>query len=148
MRFKYQAYPVKGTGPTLYSMVWRPVVPIRVIGPSGEDVVHGRVDTGADDTLLPEFLIASLGVAVDPADVGQIEGIGGHLITVQYATVDLEIPAPPQIYRWNARVGFHARHNAVFGHVGFLDYFSALFNGRTREVVLLPNGTGRPPVRP
>jgi hypothetical protein len=148
MRFPYQGYPVRGTGPLLYTMAWRPVVSVRVIGPGGDDVVPGLIDTGSDDTLLPDFLIGPLGVALDPDDVGEIGGIDGGLVTVRYGTIDLELSDPSMVYCWNARVGFHARHNAIFGHVGFLDYFSAMFNGRTREVVLLPNGMGPLPAYP
>ncbi len=148
MRFRYQRYPVRGTGPNYLAVVNRPVVPVRVIGPSGADDVPGLADTGADDTILPDFLIASLGIAIDPSDVGVIEGIEGGTFSVQYASVDLELSDPSGTYRWNARVGLHARHNAVYGQAGFLQYFAALFQGRTREVILIPAGHAPPPAFP
>lgn len=140
MRFRYQAYPVRGARSKLEN-VWRPAVDVRVIGPSGDETLTGSIDTGADDTLLPDFLISSLGIALDPDDIGKIEGIDGSEIDVRYATVDLELFDPTDSsdsYRWTTRVGFHARRNTVFGLTGFLEHFIAQFNGRTREVLLLP----------
>ncbi len=90
MRFPYQRYTVAGIGSHL-TMVWRPALLVRVIGPAGDDTVFGRVDTGADDTLLPDFLIAPLGVALDPAAVATIEGIDGGTVPVRYGAVDLEL---------------------------------------------------------
>ena len=147
MRFPYQRYTVAGIGSHL-TTVWRPALLVRVIGPAGDDTVFGRVDTGADDTLLPDFLIAPLGVALDPAAVATIEGIDGGTVPVRYGAVDLELADATSSFRWNALVGFYPRHNAVFGLSGFLDYFQALFHGRTRELSLLPNGTAPPPVYP
>jgi hypothetical protein len=43
MRFPYQGYPVRGTGSSLYTMVWRPVIPVRVIGPTGDVDLSGLV---------------------------------------------------------------------------------------------------------
>lgn len=53
MRFPYQGYPVRGIGAAYQTLVYRPTVPIRILGPGGEAVAYGLLDTGADDTLLP-----------------------------------------------------------------------------------------------
>jgi hypothetical protein len=141
MRFSYQTYLVRGVGKSLYAQVHRPVISIRVIGPNGDDVLMGLADTGADDTLLPDFLIGALGVAIVPGDQASIVGIDGGTTVVRYGTVDLELPG----YRWSARVGFHARFNAILGHVGFLDHFTATFNARRRHLTLTPNGSAPAP---
>jgi hypothetical protein len=48
-------------------------------------------------------------------------------------------------YRWSARVGFHAGFRVMLGHSGFLDYFTASFNGRSRQLTPTPNGTAPAP---
>ena len=62
MRFFYTRYTVQGTTPNSYALSSRPMINVRVIGPAGDDDIFGRVDSGADDTLLPDYLIATLGV--------------------------------------------------------------------------------------
>ena len=109
MRFPYQRYTVAGIGSHL-TMVWRPALLVRVIGPAGDDAVFGRVDTGADDTLLPDFLIAPLGVALDPGAVATLAGLDGGTVPVRYGAVDLELADATSSFRWNALVGFHPRH--------------------------------------
>jgi hypothetical protein len=114
VRFPYQSYLVRGIGTTRYAMVHRPVIPIRVIGPNGDDNLMGLVDTGADDTLLPDYLIGSLGVTIAPGDQAVIVGIDGGTLLVRYGIVDLELPG----YCWSARVGFHASFSTILGNVG------------------------------
>src|SRR3954452_3400620 len=116
MRFPYQSYLVRGIGTTRYAMVHRPVISIRVIGPDGDDNLMGLVDTGADETLLPDYLIGLLGVILASGDQAVIVGIDGGTVLVRYGTVDLELPD----YRWSARVGFHASFSTILGHVVFL----------------------------
>src|SRR4051794_21151056 len=100
MRFPYQSYLVRGMGSTRYVRVHRPVIPVRVIGPNGDDSLLGLADTGADDNLLPADLIGPLGVVIAPGDQAVIVGIDGGTIVVRYGTLDLELPG----YRWSARV--------------------------------------------
>src|SRR5215216_3210698 len=97
MRFAYQSYAVRGIGATRYALVHRPIIPIRVIGPNGTDDLLGLADTGADDTLLPDYLIGPLGVVIAPGDQAVIVGIDGGTSLVRYGTVDLELPG----YRWS-----------------------------------------------
>ena len=148
IRFPYQSFPVKGTRGAKYDIVYRPMIPIRAMGPAGDDDLRALVDTGADDTLLPASLIDLLGVALRPGDQAVIVGIEGSTTVVRYGTVDLEIPEAGGGYRWSARVGFHASFRVVLGHIGFLEYFTASFNGRTRQLTLTPNGTAPAPMIP
>ena len=122
------------------------MIPLRVNGPAGHDSLLGLADTGADDTLLPDFLIGPLGVRIAPGDRAIVVGIDGGTSVVRYGLVDLELPGD----RWSARVGFHASFNTILGHSGFLEHFTASFSGRRRYVTLTPNRPGsadRPPTQ-
>ena len=141
IRFPYQAYPVRGTGSTRHEIVHRPVIPVRITGITGHHDLRGLVDTGANDTVLPDAILEFIGVTFRPGDRAVIVGIEGSTTVVRYGTVDLEIPGAGGGYRWSARVGFHAGFRAVLGHKGFLEYFTASFNGRSRQLTLTPNGT-------
>jgi hypothetical protein len=146
MRFPYQSYPVRGVAAHL-ALVHRPALPIRVIGPAGDALAFGLVDTGADDVLLPDRFIEPLGVAIHPEHV-TIGAFGGGAVSVRFGTVDLELRRRGAVLRWSARVAFHAGGRALLGHAGFLEHFTATFNGRRRHVTLTPNGTAPPPTMP
>jgi hypothetical protein len=148
MRFPYQAYPVRGIGAAHIAVVYRPMVPIRVIGPAGEGFAYGLADSGADETMLPDNFIEPLGVIVRPGDHANIVAIDGGSVPVRYGMVDLELRRHGVLYHWSARVAFHAGARSILGHAGFLDHFTATFNGRRRHVTLTPNGTAPAPTMP
>jgi hypothetical protein len=116
---------------------------VRVIGPAGDQGVFGLADTGADDTMLPDPLSADLGVTSLSAPV-LIGGIGG-VTYVRFGTVDMEVSDGSGSYRWSARVGFSPHPQPVLGIKGFLQFFTATFNGRLRRLDLRPNGMAPPP---
>jgi len=66
MRFPYNAYPVQGIGAAHIAMVYRPTIPIRIIGPIADGLVYGLADTGADETLMPDRLVGLLGAVRVP----------------------------------------------------------------------------------
>ena len=147
MRFPYRGYTVRGTTPSAITLVFRPMVPVRVISPGGDRDVLCRADTGADDTLLPHDLVAALGITglSPPVNIG---GIGGTIFA-HFGTVDLEISDGQTTYQWGAHVGFHANSlytsTPVVGLRGFLRLFRATFDGQFRHLDLVPNGLAAPP---
>jgi hypothetical protein len=147
MRFAYQSYPVPGIGAIRYAVVHRPVIPFRVIGPSGPVELMALVDTGADDTLVREYLVGPLGVAIHPADQVAITGMGGALTIVRFATVELELSRSGRTYRWSTRIGFYPGLKPILGHLGFLEHFTATFNGRQRQLTLQPGSSTLTPTR-
>jgi hypothetical protein len=140
MRFPYQGYPVQGIGTTRLALVYRPVVPIRVIGPVGEVSAYGLLETGADDTWLPNSFLAPLGVVIQPRARATIAGIGGGTITADFVEIDLELRKGKSAYRWSAKVGFHDGYKVILGQSGVLEHFLASFNHRQRYAALQPNG--------
>ena len=139
-------FPVQGTHPNSTVLSIRPMLELRVTGPAGTFDIFGRVDSGADDTLLPERLVAILGIT-DLSGPLVICGVGGAML-VRYGTVDLDIYQGQASFRWAARVGFSSHPDALFGLKGFLQFFTATFNGRRHYLDLLPNGTALPPAFP
>jgi hypothetical protein len=55
---------------------YKPIFPIRVIGPSAEETCQTLVDTGADDVVFPADLAARLGVNLAAAPRRQAQGVG------------------------------------------------------------------------
>src|SRR5689334_6895786 len=108
MRFPYQIYPVLGLGAAPLVLLHRPTVPIRILGPGGDALVYGLVDTGADDVILPDRLLGPLGVDIRPGDHATITALGGGAVPIRYGAVDFELARPGVTYRWSARAGFYA----------------------------------------
>ena len=79
-------------------------------------------------------------------------GFGSHTVSgsvdVLIGSLDIELRSKRAKARWSAQVGFVPRADniALLGHVGFLDHFSATFDGLRKRVTLKPNGTFPAPV--
>ena len=141
MRFPYQSYPVRGLEGEPATWVDRPTIPIRLIGSIGEFLSFGLVDTGADQTMLPDRYIEPLGVTIRPGDRANITALGGEALSVRFGLIDLQLGRRGVVHRRSARVGFYAGNKVILGHAGFLDDFTATFNGRKNYLTLTPNGT-------
>jgi hypothetical protein len=143
MRFPYSRYTVQGTQPNTVALAFRPMVNVWVIGPTGNRDVFGRVDTGCDDTLIPQSFATALGV-IQLTNPVLISGLGGGS-TAQFGAVDLEISDGQSSYRWSAWMGFSSTPTPVYGIKGFLQFFRATFNGRKRYLDLFPQHYAPPP---
>lgn len=96
---------------------------------------------------MPGFLFDEVGVATRSDDTGVLLGFGGMPSVVRYGTVDLEIELNSRPFRWHAKVAFYPdRNEALLGHLGFLQFFAATFNGPERHVTLRPKGPFPPPI--
>jgi hypothetical protein len=121
-------------------VAYRPYVPIRVIDPRGSTRLDGLLDTGADETILPRSIAGPLGIGLDDGARGRFRGVGGQVVTVVYGSVELELATQSRRLRWPVTVAFlDGAHGAILGHAGFLEYFTASFNGERRHVTLRPN---------
>ena len=141
IQFPYHEFRVRYDSPNKQESVYRPLAKIRISGPKGFRELFALVDTGADETLLPHDLVDRLELEIRDNHKNVITGIGGSSTTIWYSTVNLEILTPGRGPYWSARIGFHYGSRSILGHSGFLDYFTAKFNGRAKQLTLTPNGT-------
>jgi hypothetical protein len=78
MRFPYVALPTRRPvyplGGTLVRH--RPLVAVQVRGPSGARSFSATLDSGSDDTLLPTYLAARLGIDLAHAPTGEAGTVG------------------------------------------------------------------------
>ncbi len=140
MIFPYHQYEVMPTPARSEGILYRPIVPVRVRGPKGTQVILGLVDTGSDVTALPSFLLSLIGADTTAAPEAHFRGVGGQVVTARYSRVDLSLDHPSGLYRWSAPVAFlDGREVAILGHAGFLEYFQATFDSLRRRLTLKPN---------
>ncbi len=145
MRFPYSAFlsPAPDSGEEV--VIFRPEVPLRIYGASGSTVHMALVDTGADNTILPLSIARELNITTQKAKGPGATAFGGQQIVLSFADVQLEIAEGKFMLRWQARVQFFDFPDAepetlVVGHQGFLDFFTAVFDGGQMSLDLEPNG--------
>jgi hypothetical protein len=83
--------------------IYRPVIPFRVIGPAAAAVFYGLLDSGADETMLPQALADLVGIVLDPSQTGTALTASGEM-AVTYADVTFEIGQGRGKRRWRATV--------------------------------------------
>src|SRR3989338_7597233 len=113
MIFPYRQYEVEPTPGRSEDFIFRPVVPVRVRGPRGAQVILGLVDTGADVTVLPSFLLPLIGADDLDAELAQFSGVGGQKVTVRYSHVNLSLEHPDGSHQWSAKIGFLDGHDVA-----------------------------------
>lgn len=120
----------------------RPIIPIRVTGPSDTWLCDALLDTGADDTVFEEDLALLVGVDLGQAPVRQTQLLGRpQPLTCRYAPVELRVSDGRETCTWTAIVGFvngRLRY-PLLGHAGCLQFFDADFQGEDHQVVLTAN---------
>jgi hypothetical protein len=122
---------------------YRPILSVRLFGPSGSRLFDGCVDSASDDTIFPQTLAQSLGIDLTGAPRGEARPIDGVAIPYLYARIRLRISDGWEQYEWEATVGFANLQLrwALLGHAGFLDFFDTTLFGFRREVILTPNSS-------
>jgi predicted aspartyl protease len=119
----------------------QPVIPVSVIGPKGTHLGDCLLDTGADDTVFPESVADKLGIDLTNAPVGEASGVGLVTARIRYALVTLRVATGQERREWPAWVAFTSApmKRPLLGFAGFLQFFTAKFEGDREEVELIVN---------
>ncbi len=120
----------------------RPVLFVRITGPTSFAVRDALLDTGADDTVFSERIAAAIGLDLAHVSPRSILLAGRGAVPCRYAPAPLRITdGLSETYEWTAIVGFVSvpLRNPLLGYAGFLQFFDADFRGADREVILTPN---------
>jgi hypothetical protein len=143
MKFPYTLYVTAACDTGEPIATFRPELTLRIYGTGGHWDSVALVDTGSDNTLFSSEIAKELGIETTAGQGPSSRAFGGQYIPVSYAEVQLELSAEESLLRWNARVYFadfgSNSVRAVAGHDGFLEYFTAIFNGEICELELEPN---------
>jgi hypothetical protein len=114
-----------------------PLLHVTLVGPTGAAVPRlSLLDDAASDTLFPEALAVQIGIDLSGAVTGTGTAVGGAVIPVSYAPVEVRVTDGVEFRAWNAIVGFTAAplRWPLLGFAGFLQFFTTTFYG-DREVV-------------
>jgi len=143
LRFPYRPYRVGQPPVSMGKRTARvkPVIPISLTGPAGLFAYDALVDTGSDEIVFPQKSAAKIGVDLSIAPVGQGGGANQSPIPVRYAEVTLRLSDGHENREWRAWVGFtpSPMRWGLLGFAGFLEYFTAVFDGVAEAVELTVN---------
>jgi hypothetical protein len=104
----------------------KPLAPLSVIGPGGQDTLLTLVDSGADDVVFPAALAPRLGIDLSAAPAGAAQGVGSaQPLGLLYALVILLLTDGQELRRWRAVVAFTQSplRFPLFGVAGGLEHF-------------------------
>lgn len=142
MNFDYKVYPRDPVLGAQEGITFQPKIPIQVFGPKGETRFDALVDTGADLTIFPRFNADHVGADLHERNLAHTSGIGEGNVKLFYAEgIELGLQVDGELYRWSAPVWFSESDEspALLGRKGFLEYFTATFDGDNHILTLKPN---------
>lgn len=147
MRFPYQHY---RTPPSLLDgaeELWRPEIPLHLIGKTGELFTYGLLDSGADGVLISRSIAEDIGISLDESSRWHVRGVSGESLEATLGHVEVEVMDQLNSSCWRMPVGvvtFDDPANddiVLLGQTGFLQFFDTRFLGANHFVELVPNST-------
>lgn len=149
LRFPHLEEPLSGPSPPTLPqgaiLRYRPLIPVRIMGPTGtsRSFLRALVDSGADETIFPYDVAKVLGVTLHSA-TGHAMRWQGKQFALRYGNVELElIDDSGAMLRWPATVAFSPAsiRYPLLGVCGCLEFMNAQFFGESRIVELEPNSS-------
>lgn len=146
LRFPFQDEPLSGRPPPSLpasaTVRWRPLVPVRIIGPTAKSRIFSRavLDPGADDTVFPLAVTGLIDAALR-SDTGHSLRWRGKGYALRFGDVELELSDGTATWRWPTVVGFSFAplRYPILGLSGCLQFFDARFLGERRFIELDTN---------
>ncbi len=110
MNINYLAGKATKPQPSLHGNLirFRPILAVRISGPSGSWLLDGLLDSGSDDTIFPEWVAAMIGADLESALEMDLHLAGrGKPIRCRYCEVRLKLTdGISESFDWKAIVGF------------------------------------------
>ena len=147
MRFNYERYdspcsPLDGS-----TEIYRPEIPIHLIGTRGEVFSLGLVDTGADSVVIGAAIAAQIGVKLNDKHRWPLHGISSNPVEAVLGRLELELVGRTASLCWTIPVAVVSYRDLVneevlvLGQTGFLEYFDVRLFGKEHVIELKPNAS-------
>ncbi len=147
MKFPFQHYRTAPSPLDGSDELWRPEIPLHLIGQKNELFSYGLLDSGADGVLISRSIADDLGIALNESARWLVRGISGESLEAVLGYVEIEVMDRQESACWRLPVGVVTFKDAanddivLLGQIGFLQYFDTQFFGAKHMVELRPNGT-------
>jgi hypothetical protein len=104
----------------------------------------GLVDTGSDNTIFPKSVADHLQIATESASGPAANAFGGQRIQLLNGDATLLLESDGETCSWKTVTCFFnfdspEDETVILGHAGFLDYFTATFDGKSATLTLIAN---------
>ena len=125
--------------------LFRPEIPLRLIGETGDIRVFGLLDTGADAVVIGRELAKCIGMQIDESVSWEVRGLGDRVHTAFLGHVDVELISGSESACWRMPVSVVGLEDAadedmvLLGQTGFLQYFDVSFRGHQHLIELRAN---------
>jgi hypothetical protein len=101
-------------------------------------------NSGSDNTIFPKSVADYLGITLKKAAGPAASVFGGSRVQLLEGRTTLRIESGIEWAEWKTVVCFFdfasgEEETVILGHAGFLDYFTATFDGKRGVLSLLPN---------
>lgn len=135
MKFPYIKLPGPDSRKPWFS---RPLIPIRVYGPSGSIPLRALLDSGADRALFHESIGRELGLDVPSGPVEHFYGIEGKRVPVYLHRIRLSVDGLPGDIGLFAGFTESPGVHALLGQEGFFDAFRISFERKLGAIEIAP----------
>jgi len=124
-------------------LMLRPIISFRIHGLNGRTLdLSALVDTGADHMILPNWVAEQLAIPTTECLGPPSRSFTGDAISLRHGQVEVEIPDEGDTLKWCTQVFFSeaTSHSdpAILGQMGFLEFFTATFDGFSCVLTLEP----------
>lgn len=143
MKFPYNTLLSEDPQSGDYLVFRRPEIPITISHNQLHATLIGLVDTGSDFTIFPKSVAEYLQLPLVDSP-GTSSAFGGHEVKLLEGSAMLQLATDDQTLAWPAEIRFcdfarAADETVILGHYGFLDFFTAIFDGKEGILTLVPN---------
>src|SRR4051812_22442151 len=93
MRAPYVVGRASSPQPSLGGSLWRPrpILAVRITGPGGSVLRDGVLDTGADDSIFPDWIAGAIGLDLTQAEWRDVALVGRRAVRCHYLPAELRI---------------------------------------------------------
>lgn len=155
MKFAYRRY--DAPEPSLLdgaTEVFRPEIPIRMIGSIGDVYLLGLVDTGSDSVVMGRRIAERIGARLGRKKHWRVHGFGGQSLPAVRGMFDVEIMHHGESLCWTVPISVVTYDDPdqdevlLLGQSGFLEFFDVQFFGADHLLDMKPNRRFPRPTKP
>jgi len=147
MRFPYQHYEIPISPVDGSTDLYRPEIPLHLIGESDELFLFGLLDTGADGVVIGRGIAETIGATLDENVLWTLRGLNSSRIEAILGLIDVEVMDGRESATWRMPVAVvtfdDPQHEEIvlLGQTGFLQFSDVQFLGHDHAVELVPNAS-------